>query len=340
MITTNINGDVSCRIPCDTVSHTTSSSGLPITVESLAASGKKNLSPDNWNPNAHESTLSVSSSSSDECESRNLSDCGIPLDDSKSELCPILEFESLRNIKEGFQSKQNQALDDTTRNSRITLVENKRFLSNGHHPLRQSNHSRIARSNTSDVVTRHHLKQHTLFIQLRDRSPQTASIEGSPGPSRSPIVKSPHKQSTTQRSSQSRTISSDQSKPQTHISRDVAIELMSQFLDEFGHLYTDSEACTLLKKCGDWTLLFEVSTLKSQEFLGMEVSEGEDLKDQKQYLEEVMAMIWDEEEDKVLLIPEKELTSQDRVQLRVIEKRKGLQAIANRKVFLDVLKKK
>ncbi|KAH9812762.1 hypothetical protein DFH28DRAFT_392837 [Melampsora americana] len=339
MIPTNISlGNVSRQIPGDTSSQTMSSSSLPITMKSLAGLVKMNRSPNLRNTNAHELTPSVSSSSSDECESQVLSDWGIHLDGSQLQLCPTLGFDSPENVKEGFQSKQHQALDDTTRDSQITLVQNKRFLSNGHRPLRQSNHSRVARSKTSDVVTRHPMKRHTLFIQLKDRSPQTASIDESP--SRSPSVSLPHKTITTPSSSPSRTISSGQIRPQNHISRDVAIELMSQFLDEFSHLYTDSEACALLKKCGDWTLLFEVSTLKSQEFFALECFEGEDLEDQKRHSEQVMAMVWDEEEDDVLLIPERKITSQDRIRLQVIKKRKGLQAIANRRVFLNALKKK
>ncbi|KAG0143404.1 hypothetical protein CROQUDRAFT_661305 [Cronartium quercuum f. sp. fusiforme G11] len=120
--------------------------------------------------------------------------------------------------------------------------------------------------------------------------------------------------------------------PSGPVSMAMAIELMSEFLSDFGHIYTDADAVALFKRCGDWTLMFEVGSLMAEDAMG--VVKGEE---EKKYKESVMAMVWDEEEDKLLLTPDEQLLGRGRRRLRVLEKRKGIQAIANRRKFLAVL---
>ncbi|MBW0549769.1 hypothetical protein O181_089484 [Austropuccinia psidii MF-1] len=49
------------------------------------------------------------------------------------------------------------------------------------------------------------------------------------------------------------------------VTLEEAIELVSEFLKDFGDLYSGREALELFRQCGNWTLMFEIATLEKME---------------------------------------------------------------------------
>lgn len=141
-----------------------------------------------------------------------------------------------------------------------------------------------------------------------------------------------------------------------------AVALMGVFLTDFGDLYTPSEAVNLFHQCGDWTLMFEVATLKKLEKLKKKTQDGQIVNamsgqdDEEEvdqgYVLEVQSRMWTHEEDAIILdivsidtsnLSDRKATlaqllrdkSSDRAsKLGKLIAKRGIQAIKNRMAFL------
>lgn len=117
-----------------------------------------------------------------------------------------------------------------------------------------------------------------------------------------------------------------------------ALELLSIFLDDFGEFYSPTEAAQLFHQCGDWSLMFEVATLKRLDHEPQEASnnghvddddDASDMHVDQEYKIRILNLIWTPAEDNLILHPH---SSPEQLK-RLVEKR-GTQAIENRRAFL------
>jgi len=116
-----------------------------------------------------------------------------------------------------------------------------------------------------------------------------------------------------------------------------ALELLSIFLDDFGEFYSPTEAAELFHQCGDWSLMFEVATLKRLDHERQNASNnGHDDDDDagdmhvgQEYKIRILNLIWTPAEDHLILHPH---SSPEQLK-RLMEKR-GAQAVENRRAFL------
>ncbi|POW04921.1 hypothetical protein PSTT_10027 [Puccinia striiformis] len=139
---------------------------------------------------------------------------------------------------------------------------------------------------------------------------------------------------------------------------DEALKLLEVFLEDFGDLYSGLEAAKLLHQCGDWSILFELATLKridqqlkqassttttdvpGEAGTTVDLDEHEDEELDPDYFARIQKMVWSIEEDQLLLSnmnhslddDNNHSSMQSKIQ-KLIDQR-GLQAVENRQVFL------
>ncbi|KAH9447564.1 hypothetical protein Pst134EB_021580 [Puccinia striiformis f. sp. tritici] len=138
---------------------------------------------------------------------------------------------------------------------------------------------------------------------------------------------------------------------------DEALKLLEVFLEDFGDLYSGLEAAKLLHQCGDWSILFELATLKridqqlkqassttttdvpGEAGTTVNLDEHEDEELDPDYFARIQKMVWSIEEDQLLLSnmnhsldDDNHSSMQSKIQ-KLIDQR-GLQAVENRQVFL------
>ncbi|POV94844.1 hypothetical protein PSTT_16620 [Puccinia striiformis] len=143
---------------------------------------------------------------------------------------------------------------------------------------------------------------------------------------------------------------------------DEAHQLLEVFLEDFGDLYSGLEAAKLLHQCGDWSIMFELATLKridqqlkqasctttNNNDLGdggttVDVVDHEVEELDPDYFARIQKMVWSIEEDQLLLSninqslddnddDDDHSSIQSKIQ-KLIDQR-GLQAVKNRQVFL------
>ncbi|WAR60302.1 hypothetical protein PtB15_9B239 [Puccinia triticina] len=121
-----------------------------------------------------------------------------------------------------------------------------------------------------------------------------------------------------------------------------AIELMCIFIEDFGDLYSHADAVRLLNQCGDWSMMFEVATLRRLEQELQHDPSGTNGHDEDaldpDYAHRVQNLVWTAEEDELISQDPPQTDADTQLRRKKLLEKRSAQAIKNRKEFLQLKK--